>query len=79
MKDADRLPNAQLAVIEEGKITQYLLARDHPAGRAKAAAFRRFGFIPTDWHALRDALLEHARTAHVRSIRDSAFGRKYVI
>jgi len=31
------LPKVALAIIEERKITHYLLAPDHPAGRAKAA------------------------------------------
>jgi len=38
-----RLPEAHLAIIEEQKITQYLLATDHPAGRAKAAFFVGMG------------------------------------
>jgi hypothetical protein len=61
MRTANRLPYADLAVIDERKITHYLLASDHPAGRAKAAMFQRFGFAAADWQALRDALLVHAR------------------
>lgn len=79
MRTASRLPNAQLAVIEEGKITRYLLAGDHPAGRAKAAVFRRFGFSAADWPTLRDALLDHARTGQVISASDSEFGWKYIV
>ena len=78
MRRHSRLPNADAAVIER-KITRYLLANDHPAGRAKAVVFRRFGFGSADWRALRDALLAHARAARVVTVSDTEFGTKYVI
>ena len=73
------LPYAQLAVIDQRKITDYLLASGHPAGRAKAAFFQRFGFAATAWQILRDALLEHSRSAAVISTANTPFGRKYVL
>jgi hypothetical protein len=76
---SSRLPGARLAVIEERKITHYLLASGHPAGRAKAAFFERFGFRAAEWNRLRDALLDHARSARIISIADTEFGRKYVL
>jgi hypothetical protein len=79
MRATSRLPNADLAVIDEHKLTHYLLASDHPAGRAKAALFQRYGYGVADWRVLRDALLLHARTAQVVSIGDTEFGRKYVL
>ncbi len=79
MKTPRRLPNADLVLIDERKITHYLLARDHPAGRAKAALFQRFGFGVSDWRVLRDALIEHARTARIASVSDTEFGRKYIL
>src|ERR1700733_534368 len=75
MRTANRLPYADLAVIDERKITHYLLASDHPAGRAKAAMFQRFGFAAADWQAL----LVHARDARLVSVSDTEFGKKYVI
>jgi hypothetical protein len=79
MRRPSRLPNADIAVIDERKITRYLLASDHPAGRAKAVVFQRFGFGSADWRALRDALLVHARAARVVTVSDTEFGAKYVI
>jgi hypothetical protein len=74
-----RIPNCDQAVVDERKITGYLLAVGHPAGRAKAAFFRRHGFRSPAWEELRDMLLEHAASAAVVSIRDTQFGRKYIV
>lgn len=67
------------AVIEERKITHYLLATGHPAGRAKAAFFGRFGFHRAEWRRLGEALLEHARSARVIMTSETEFGKKYVL
>jgi hypothetical protein len=66
-----RLPKARLAVVDQKKITDCLLATGHPAGRAKAAFFQRFGFTATAWPTLRDALLEHPREAPIVSAADT--------
>jgi len=55
-----RLPNADRAIIDQKKITGYLLDPTHPFGRAKAAFFMRFGFALDNWQVLRDALVMHA-------------------
>jgi hypothetical protein len=73
------LPNSDLAVIEEQKIRYYLLASGHPAGQGKAAFFQRFGFSPVAWERLREALLDHARSAGVVAVEDTRFGRKYIV
>ena len=73
------LPNAQLAIVEQRKVVDYLLATNHPAGRAKAAFFAHFGFTIGAWQKLRDALLLHARMMPVVSVSDTPFGRKYVL
>jgi hypothetical protein len=75
----NRLPNAHLAVVDERKISAYLLSESHPAGRAKAAFFRRYGFRMSSWEALRDALLAHGRTAEVASTTETKFGTKYIL
>ena len=74
-----RLANAEFARIPRRKIVNYVLASAHPAGRAKAVFFGRFGFTAEAWTALRDALLDHARSGSVVSISDSRFGRKYTL
>ena len=75
----DRLPSPALAIIEEQKIRQYLLTSDHPAGRAKAAFFLRFGFRVEAWQELRQALLRHSRTAGIVAIGETEFGEKYIL
>jgi hypothetical protein len=50
--------NANQAIVEDRKITHYLLSSDHPAGRPKAVFFSRFGFQRSRWRRLRGALLE---------------------
>jgi hypothetical protein len=74
-----RLPGVRFAIIEERKVTQYLLAAGHPAGRGKAAFFRRFGFHSASWQSLRDALLKHARSAQVAGLSETEFGKKYIL
>lgn len=73
------LPDARLAIIEGRKITDYLLSSSHPAGRAKAVFFRRYGFSAAAWTRLRDALLDHARSAPVISPADTPLGKKYIL
>lgn len=72
-----KLPNLDKAVVEKKKVTDYLLALDHPEGSSKAEFFTRFGFGIADWQVLAQALLEHAQSNEVASIAPSAFGAKY--
>jgi hypothetical protein len=74
-----KLPNAESAVIDDRKITEYLLSDTHPLGRAKARYLRRFGFSRSDICLLRDALLEHATAADVMSDTVTPYGRRYIL
>lgn len=73
------LPHVEHAVIDELKITNYLLSVEHPFGRAKARFFHRFGFGLEDWETLRNALLEHAQNNAIASREVTTFGMKYII
>jgi hypothetical protein len=73
------LPEAESAVIDEQKITGYLLSSTHPAGRAKAAFFIRFGFQPMTPETLREALLDHARSTRRAQVTETQFGTKYTL
>ena len=65
-----KLPNFDQAIVEERKITAYLLDRGHPLGGPKAVFFELFGFSVANWRLFRDALLAHARANDVaRSYR----------
>ncbi len=61
------LPNAEMASVEEKKITEYLLSDTHPQGRSKAQFFRAFGFVPERGAELAEALVRHAQTGSVVS------------
>jgi hypothetical protein len=60
-----RLPNVENAIVEERKLSGYLLAFDHPEGAGKAEFFHRAGFTVTSLFALSDALIRHARENNV--------------
>lgn len=74
-----KLPNRHKATIDRRKITDYLLARDHPTGRAKAAFFEDFGFEAGNPHILEHALLEHAEQNEISEIVETEFGTKFTI
>ena len=73
-----KIPGAERAVVDEAKIRDYLLSKQHPVGSAKARFFAQLGFEREDWTVLRDEL-------HGFAIRDAQlgettrFGQKYVV
>jgi hypothetical protein len=74
-----RLPNADLAVVDDAKVRDYLLSSTHPVGRFKSVFFVALGFSLDHWEALRDALLELARAGHAVPGQPSPFGTKFEI
>lgn len=74
-----KLPNVELAVVPERKVTHYLLNPAHPAGGSKAAFFLRFGFSVAEWRTLADALLRHATENDVVETEATPHGRRYVV
>lgn len=74
-----KLPNAEHAVIEPRKVRDYLLARDHPIGRAKARFFFALGFSETRWPELREALHAVARISEAEPGEANPFGQKYLV
>jgi len=73
------LANMQMAIVDENKVTLYLLSDAHPTGRAKSAFFQRFGFSPSSWLLLKNALLDHAQFGVISSEHETAFGRNILI
>ena len=73
------LPNIDGALVPEPKISGYLLADDHPAGRSKAQFFSRLGFRKDQPTVLIRALLQHAASNEVSSVSQTRFGAKYLI
>lgn len=71
------LPNLEEALIEEQKITEYLLSEDNSGG--KKGFFTGFGFLLNEWQLLRDALFNHAKANEVTKVVESEHGIKYII
>ncbi len=73
------LPQADHAIVEEAKVRDYLLSREHPVGRFKAVFFEALGYSQADWSRLQTDLLDLCR--HVDAIEGQAsqFGRKYEV
>jgi hypothetical protein len=74
-----RLPNVGNAIVEERKLSGYLLAFDHPEGAGKAEFFHRAGFTVTSLFALSDALIRHAQENDVTEVVQTVHGTKYVV
>jgi hypothetical protein len=52
------LPNIKRAIIDRGKLQDYLLSPHHPVGRFKSQFFARLGFSAQEWDQLERALRE---------------------
>lgn len=74
-----RLPNPDLAVVEDAKVRDYLLSASHPVGRFKSVFFVALGFSSDYWQLLRDALLQMALTGDALPGQPSPFGLKFEI
>lgn len=74
-----KLPNANLAIIEEAKVIDYLLNQKHRFGASKARFFRQFGFRPEKWEDLAAALRKHGRQNEVTKVRETGFGPRYEV
>jgi hypothetical protein len=74
------LPGVAGAVVDEHKITKYLLDPTSPNGGAgKAKFFGRFGFSHANSVELKKALLDHPRTNSVTKRITTPFGEKYEV
>ena len=74
-----KLPNRQAAIIEEKKITTYLLNLNHDDGKSKAKFFLECGFTLQEWKLFAESLREHAFNNEIAKITPSPFGQKFTI
>jgi hypothetical protein len=75
-----KLPNAEYAVVDVVKLSDYALSTTHPRGRHKARVFlAALGLTAADTEELRTALLESARTGDAVSGASDEFGSRYTI
>ena len=74
-----RIPNADRAVIDPTKLHGYLLSRNHPVGRFKAAFFLTLGYSPEGWRRLAaDLRVQHLPHDATRA-EQTRYGQKYAI
>ena len=66
-------------MVEEQKLTGYLLSDAHTEGGPKADGFSRFGFSHERWQELALALREHIASHPVSASAVSQFGVRYVV
>jgi hypothetical protein len=64
-----KLPNAENAIVEHEKITDYLLNAAHPDNGGKAVFFEALGFGREEPQALAEALLDLARRAESQRVQ----------
>jgi hypothetical protein len=72
-----KLPNLENGIIEERKLTAYLLSEENPGG--KTSFFVHYGFSIEQWEILQAALLTHAAVHEVTHTMPSPHGIKYII
>jgi len=71
------MPNNELSIVADNKITDYLLSETHELGKHKANFFKRFGFNLTNIETFRNALLHHSEEREIETIKETPFGIKY--
>jgi hypothetical protein len=74
-----KLRNAHLAVVDRGKVLDYLLNEAHPDNGGKARFFVSFGFSREDPDSLIKALRDVAQHGEVVNSGKSVHGEKYVV
>ena len=74
-----RIPNADRAVIDPAKLHGYLLSRDHPVGRFKAAFFLMLGYSSEGWRQLEADLRGQHLSQDATCGEQTQYGQKYAI
>lgn len=74
-----KLRNAHLAIVDRGKIVDYLLHEAHPDNGGKARFFASLGFSREDPERLVMALRDVAEHGEVVKSAESVHGEKYVV
>jgi hypothetical protein len=72
------IPEAERALIQDEKITGYLLSLSHPVGRAKAKFFRAHGYSDQTARLLAGDLRRVAAEGQLVEEESTPYGTKYV-
>lgn len=71
------MPNNEQSIVEEKKITHYLLSDTHEIGKHKAEFFKNFGFVITDVNTFISSLIQHSIERDIEETTTTEFGDKY--
>lgn len=74
-----KLPNADLAVIPDQKVTNYLLDEYHPQNKGKAKFYKMVGYTTNNPQILIKTLKTLAQNGDVTGIEPTPRGTKYVV
>lgn len=74
-----RLPDGELAWVEEKKIRLYLLNLEHEQGGAKAKFFLNRGFTAEAWEEMGKALVAQATTNPLAKTMKTEFGVRHTV
>ena len=75
-----KLPNAERAVVEIGKLRDYSLNSQHESGKHKARVFKSaLGLTADDAEWLREKILSAAQTLEAVARDDSPFGSNFAV
>ncbi len=74
-----KLPNADKALVQREKLTNYLLNAAHPDNNGKAEFLEAFGFRWDDWETLAKAFRRAALGGEVVQLMETSHGLKYVL
>lgn len=72
-----RLPNPDRAVVDDAKVRDYLLSREHPVGQFKAAVFASAGYRRESWQTLKADLIAVALLDGARLKATTQYGRLF--
>ena len=74
------VPNANRAVVDIRKLTDYCLSHEHPRGKHKARVFQSaLGMTVADAGELRDALLQKVRFEDCAIGTVDEYGTRYIV
>jgi hypothetical protein len=73
----DKIPNRENAIVEDLKVTSYLLNPEHVEGGPKANFFFKFGFDRENIEPFKNALKKHAMVRSIAAEKPNNWGVKY--
>jgi hypothetical protein len=74
-----KLPNAEFAIIEQEKITNYLLDVEHKRGGSKARLLHSLGYNLENWQQLELDIRRTHLTGEVIESRETLWGNRFDI